>query len=79
MDFEAVKTALAQQSQQQHQQLSLELREMRGSSGRLQIDLQLELRECNVRLDSLQQQQQHQQQDFASLTAQVQLLGRNNA
>jgi hypothetical protein len=79
VDFEAVKTALAQQSQQQHQQLSLELREMRGSSGRLQTDLQRELRECNVRLDSVQQQQQHQQQGFASLTAQVQLLGRNNA
>jgi hypothetical protein len=56
----------------------------------LQADVQRELRECNVRLDSLhaglsefkqqqRQQQQQQQQAFASLTAQVQLLGRNNA
>jgi hypothetical protein len=60
----------------------------------LQADVQRELHECNVRIGSLhaglsefkqhqrqqqRQQQQQQQQAFASLTAEVQLLVRNNA
>ena len=69
MDFEAVKTALAQQSQQTKQ-----------SNAELRADLQRELRESNGRLHAELSEFKHQQlQAIASLTAQMQLLVSNNA
>jgi hypothetical protein len=88
-DFDVVKTAMAQQSQQ-YQQLSdamrsdfdnlqREVRELRESNERLHtenVHLHSELSE--FKQQQLQQQQQ-QHQAIASLAAQVQLLVSNNA
>ena len=75
VDFEAIKAALAQQSQQ-YQQLSGSC----ASNGRLTADLQRELRESNERLHAdLSEFKQQQHEAIASLAAQVQLLVSNNA
>ncbi len=79
VDFEAVKTALAQQSQQ-YQQLSAEVRGSCALNGRLTADLQRELRESSGRFHSeLSEFKQQQHEAIASLAAQVQLLVSNNA
>ncbi len=83
VDFEAVKTALAQQSQQ-YKQSNSELRadlqrELRESNGRLHADFS-EFKQQQHQLQQKQlQQQQQQHQAIASLAAQVQLLVSNNA
>ena len=89
VDFEAVKTALAQQSQQHKQgnaelrsdfdNLQRELRDVRESNERLHAEnVRLHSELSEFKQQQLQQQQQ-QHQAIASLAAQVQLLVSNNA
>jgi len=76
--FEAIKSALAQQSQQ----LNAELREVRESNGRTHADLQRVHAEF-LDIKNFKQQQRDTnhslQQAVAFLTAQMQQRGRNDA
>jgi len=69
--FEAIKAALAQQSQQ----VNAELREVRESNGRMHGDLQREVRESigrmHIEVSDMKQQQRDTNRSLASLTSQV--------